>query len=1384
MTGNGVTGGSAGVVLVQPRSVPLRLPGPLPASWGPAGVPPGVPFATAGGEVVSAGSNVPSAGPSFAGPCVAVSPSPPTPPPLPNGCVGHDEPSVSFYSDALGSGGNVTWNVTLPQDQSPTANQSDLYAAAWFGLVVSDPAGWLGQCYVEVQLYPDFNWSDPSTTVSGDWSGAVVGWQVNPVSGDIDTCFYAPLTVSGHAGVYFAMSQGDNLSLRLNGWLKDATGENVTLTDTTRNVSASVNLFNQTGNFPLDPAYPTNSFSSSLLWTSGGQLPVSFGFEIGRSGHPGGVTDNGFGGCNPGAGGPKPANPAVPCPSYDPLSWVNDTSSPWQIDVPQFYTSGGHTTPAQVSFSSTVGASILSLSNNTCLNRIGGSYCTYPWFGYSCTQGGFTIGATSFPGESNTFGQWSQYPSLASQNILGFPTYSPTNFSIPNCSGSGDSVTFSTAGGVGGTIDFLSQVGSSFSAHALTPGMYSLAAISPAGDGFAGWTETGSVAVGTASSPWTNLRVSGSGTVTADFTASPHRTAVWFNSTAVGSAVVVTPGQFFTNSTTPITVPTGTAVSLAPGIYGIQAAPPSGSTFARWTVVTDITGAALASPTSPVSWIVVTGATATVGIVVTYMTTVGQTVTVQLAGFGSGAVSLDGQSTGAYNAVTGYSNATVTLGPGTYAANATAAPGWAFLGWTYTISASLVNFSSSTTVTFVSGTATLVANFGAEVTTLVAPANAGAVAFNGLGPLLNNTTTIVLRGLYTLNALPVGYQKFQSWQVSNPANLSVALPSYALTHVLVNGPGSISVIYASAVNVSITFDNLPAAGGSIVFNYNTISGASTVNQSLTTGAYLLRGVANAGWEINATTPFSLTGPVSSASGSGILTVSGPGGVVTANWVQIGYPVSFVTGSGANVTALFGGQVTPLPSGGTLSLAAATYTLSAIVGPDATFARWVGTINVDPQNDLAANTNVTVRGPGTLFAVTDAFALGVITATPPTTDAHHSVTFDAAVYGTPVNPLSWRGLPVGCVSHPVNPLTCTPTANGVSSVTLTTLGSFGLPVTSPALSFTVGPGPQITGFTASRNVVDLGMSVTLTTTVSGGTAPLSYRYAPLPTGCTSANTSTLVCAPTGTGNTTVEVTVTDGAGISLYANQTLSVYPALALVSVSASRSTVTASVPFQFTVATTGGSPTLVFTYVGLPTSCASASTATFSCTPSISGTYTVNATVTDGAGATANGSAVVVVNPLPSISGFTSSSTEFPAGTSVTFTVTASGGTGPLTYVYGNLPGGCTSTNASTLTCAPNATGTFTVNVTVSDSFGVKGAPATTIVAVLPANTSNGSSSGISWWLWVLIAVIILVVIIGLLLWWRRSPPPTTAGTSNPPATAPSDTPSQQWDEQGGGPP
>jgi hypothetical protein len=1289
---------------------------------------------------------------------------------------------MSFYSNAAGSGGNVSWNVTLPEDQSATANQSDLYAAAWFGLVVSDPAGWLGQCYIEIQLYPDFNWNFPSTTVSGNWSGAVVGWQVNPASGAVDTCFYTPLYVTGHPGDYFSMNQGDNLSLRLFGWTKDPTGENVTLTDATSGVTASVNLFNATGGFPLDPAYLTNAFASSLLWTTGGQLPISFGFEIGRAGHPGGVTNNGLGGCNPGAGNPKPKNPSVPCPSYDPLSWVNDTLSPWQIGVPTFYAGASQTTPTQVSFSSSVGASIYDLSNGTCLNRVGSSYCTYPWFGFTCTEGTFTVGAADFPGESNDFGQWAEYPVTSGQNLLGFATYSPLNFSTPNCGGAGATVTVGTSGGIGGAVDFLSDVNRTYSIGGVSFGTYSLAALPPAGAGFAGWTVTGSLSVGTASSPSTTLHVFGSGTVSAAFTLTPHQTQVWFNSTTIGSAVVVTPGQFFTNTTFPTTVPAGTSISLAPGVYGIQASPARDTSFARWAVSSGATGGTLASPTLPVSWLIVTGETSQVGIGVTYTASTGR-VTVLLAGFGDGTVSLNGTSTGAYNAGTGFSGATVSLSPGTFPAVAVAAPGWTFLGWTYNVSATMVNFNNSTTVSFLAGNASLTANFGADVTTLVSPVSAGDIAFNDIGPMANDTVSTVLRGSYDLDALPHGFQRFSTWQVSNPTNLSVSLPAYPVTHVLVNGPGTITVVYTVAANLSLTFDNGPSAGGSIVFNFQTITGASTVNASLATGAYLVSYVPNAGWQINGSRPWTLTGPITLPAGTGILTVSGTGGVLTANWVQIGYPVSFVTASGANVSALFGGRAVPVHSGGTLTLAAASYSLTAEIGPNATFVRWLGSHDVDPDNDLLPTTNVTVRGAGTLFAVTDSFALGAITASPTHGDVHHTVSFTAAVSGIPLNPISWRGLPTGCVSHHTNPLVCVPTAPGTSSVTATIIGSFGLAVVSPSLSYTVGTSPAISQYTATKTTLDIGMSTTLTTTVTGGTTPLTYAYSPLPAGCSSANISSLLCAPTAAGNVTVEVTVTDGTGATLTANLTLSVYPTLQVGGLTASPLVVTASVPFHLMVTALGGSPTINYSYSGLPTSCASSYVATLVCTPSIAGIYTVSVNVTDGAGASLSRSTNVTVNALPTVSQFSATPNQLVLGSTVTFAVTASGGTGALTYVYTGLPGGCPTTNSSTVACTPNGTGTFTVTVMVTDSLRVPSAPTSTIVTVTSAKSSSTGVSSVPWWVWVVIALVILVVIVAVLLWVRRSPPPPAASTLSPPAAAPSSTaPPTRWDESSGG--
>src|SRR5712692_3835062 len=59
--------------------------------------------------------------------------------------IGHDEPSVQFFSDVPGSGYNLEWAITLPPaDPAPNQNGSvvatfELYRTIWFSLALCDP---------------------------------------------------------------------------------------------------------------------------------------------------------------------------------------------------------------------------------------------------------------------------------------------------------------------------------------------------------------------------------------------------------------------------------------------------------------------------------------------------------------------------------------------------------------------------------------------------------------------------------------------------------------------------------------------------------------------------------------------------------------------------------------------------------------------------------------------------------------------------------------------------------------------------------------------------------------------------------------------------------------------------------------------------------------------------------------------------------------------------------------------------------------------------------------------------------------------------------------------------------------------------------------------
>jgi len=85
--------------------------------------------------------------------------------------VGHDEPSIGFYSSVPRSGNTVQWEVTLPRERSLPATQSfENFITFWFGMALCDPGSFpngpcipdsdrnklfeAGSAFLEMQLYP------------------------------------------------------------------------------------------------------------------------------------------------------------------------------------------------------------------------------------------------------------------------------------------------------------------------------------------------------------------------------------------------------------------------------------------------------------------------------------------------------------------------------------------------------------------------------------------------------------------------------------------------------------------------------------------------------------------------------------------------------------------------------------------------------------------------------------------------------------------------------------------------------------------------------------------------------------------------------------------------------------------------------------------------------------------------------------------------------------------------------------------------------------------------------------------------------------------------------------------------------------------------------
>jgi len=251
----------------------------------------------------------------------------------------------------------------------------------------------------------------------------------------------------------------------------------------------------------------------------------------------------------------------------------------------------------------------------------------------------------------------------------------------------------------------------------------------------------------------------------------------------------------------------------------------------------------------------------------------------------------------------------------------------------------------------------------------------------------------------------------------------------------------------------------------------------------------------------------------------------------------------------------------------------------------------------------------------------------IYANPSDVDVGQSTSLSVSVMGgQPPWSFQWAGLPSGCLTLNLPALSCRPNVAGMSNVAATATDSNGISITG-FLRVTVSPALTVGAMTSSRSWLEVGQSLTLNITDSGGAGARHYAWSGLPTGCGSADLPHVSCSPSGPGHFSPTVVVTDANGAS---NTSLSAsvdVVAALTASLSISIATVAEGNSVFLNAIAKGGQTPYSYVYSGLPQGCTTANSSSDLCVPSAAGTFSLVVTVADSIGGSATGQAVLNVS-------------------------------------------------------------------------------------------------------------------------------------------------------------
>lgn len=511
--------------------------------------------------------------------------------------------------------------------------------------------------------------------------------------------------------------------------------------------------------------------------------------------------------------------------------------------------------------------------------------------------------------------------------------------------------------------------------------------------------------------------------------------------------------------------------------------------------------------------------------------------------------------------------------------------------------------------------------------------------------------------------------------------------------VSTSNPGTFTYALNPALNYML-YTGTGMATGSWKF---TVSGLSFVSTSITGSGVLCNGESTGAATVTAsgTSPFTYswspaggTSSVATGLSAGIYSVlvtNGDGIPATAT-INIGQPLALGTNTAITPPACYAGfgSATLTASGGT---APYDYLWSnSQMGPNGAFMyAGVYTATITDAHNCGMTKTLTVTEPSPIYYTFSSSGI-----------ACHGGTGTSGVVasgGSGSYTYSWS---TGATTQSVSNL-----GPGTHSVTVTdTYGCAAL------MSSVFTDPPALTTATNAVNATCINMG-SATVTASGGTTPYTYSW-------TSGSTSSITSLNAGT----YTITVKDINDCTSSNTVIITQAPALTLTA-TASSASVCAGQPATLTANTGGGTGPVTYTWIAGPT------THSYEVNPSVTTTYTVNAS--DINGCTATGSISVLANQLPTltVSGASicpgASFAIVPSG-AASYTITGntfsvSPGSTTSYSVTGTSAAGCAASNTAVAIVFVKTTPTLSVNNATICSGGS--------VAIIPSGATSYTISG-----------------------------------------------------------